>query len=47
MQIIHLKGEPVAEAYRDVVARFLGEPVPLRFASAERRSFMQRLLGGR
>jgi septum site-determining protein MinD len=44
---IHLKGEPVAEAYRDVVARFLGEPVPLRFASAERRSFMQRLLGGR
>jgi septum site-determining protein MinD len=44
---IHLKGEPVAEAYRDVVARFLGEQVPLRFAMAERRSFMQRLFGGR
>ena len=44
---IHLKGEPVAEAYRDVVARFLGEQVPLRFAMAERRSLMQRLFGGR
>jgi septum site-determining protein MinD len=44
---IHLKGEPVAEAYRDVVARFLGEEVPLRFAMAERRGLMQRLFGGR
>jgi septum site-determining protein MinD len=44
---IHLKGEPVAEAYLDVVSRFLGEQVPLRFAAAERRSLMQRLFGGR
>ena len=44
---IHLKGESVSEAYRDVVARFLGEQVPLRFDAAPRRSFMQRLFGGR
>jgi septum site-determining protein MinD len=44
---IHLKGESVSEAYRDVVARFLGEQVPLRFDTAERRGLMQRLFGGR
>ncbi len=44
---IHLKGESVSEAYRDVVARFLGEQVPMRFDVAPRRGFMQRLFGAR
>ncbi len=44
---IHMNGEPVAEAYRDVVARFLGESLPLRFATAEKRSLFRRLFGGK
>ncbi|HZP87337.1 MAG TPA: septum site-determining protein MinD [Burkholderiales bacterium] len=44
---IHMKGEPVAEAYRDVVARFLGEELPLRFVTAEKRGLFQRLFGGK
>lgn len=44
---IHMQGEPVAEAYLDVVARFLGEDKPLRFATVEKRGLLQRLFGGK
>lgn len=44
---IHLKGTDVSEAYKDVVARFLGEERPLRFVEAEKPSFFKRLFGGR
>ena len=44
---IHLKGTDVAEAYQDVVARFLGEERPLRFADAQKPSFFKRIFGGR
>lgn len=44
---IHLQGSDVAEAYKDVVARFLGEEVPLRFTEAEKPGFFKRLFGGR
>ena len=44
---IHLKGTDVSEAYRDVVARFLGEQRPMRFVDAQRPGFFRRMFGGR
>jgi septum site-determining protein MinD len=47
MPTIHMNGEPVALAYRDTVARFLGDEVPLRFATADKRGLFRRLFGGK
>ncbi|NUZ06913.1 septum site-determining protein MinD [Piscinibacter koreensis] len=44
---VHLKDTDVAEAYKDVVARFLGEQRPMRFVDAEKPGFLKRLFGGR
>jgi septum site-determining protein MinD len=44
---IHLKDTDVAEAYLDVVARFLGETLPLRFVDYEKPGLMKRLFGRR
>src|SRR5688572_1727495 len=44
---VHLKGTDVSEAYKDVVARFMGENIPMRFVDAEKPSFLKRLFGGR
>lgn len=45
---IHLDKSDVAEAYRDVVGRFMGdERLPMRFVTVEKKSFFKRLLGGR
>ena len=44
---IHLKGTDVAEAYGDVIERFLGHERPLRFIEAEKPGFFKRLFGGR
>jgi len=44
---IHLKGTDVSEAYRDVIGRFLGETLPMRFTDAEKPGFFKRLFGGR
>jgi len=44
---IHLKGSDVAEAYRDVVDRYLGEDKPLRFTEYEKPSFLRRIFGGK
>jgi len=43
---IHLRAD-VAEAYRDVVARFLGESCPMRFADAAKPGLLGRIFGGR
>ncbi|MBP6600042.1 MAG: septum site-determining protein MinD [Giesbergeria sp.] len=43
---IHLKGTDVAEAYEDLVARFLGEERPLRFTEAQKVGFFKRIFGG-
>jgi septum site-determining protein MinD len=47
MPAVHLKGTDVSEAYKDVISRFLGEQVPMRFTLAEKPSFFKRLFGGR
>ncbi|MDO4704791.1 MAG: septum site-determining protein MinD [Comamonadaceae bacterium] len=44
---VHLKGSDVAEAYLDVVARFLGEDRPMRFTEAVKPGLLKRLFGGR
>jgi septum site-determining protein MinD len=44
---IHLKGTDVSEAYKDLVARFLGEDRPMRFVDAQKQGFLKRLFGGR
>ncbi|MEH3085152.1 MAG: septum site-determining protein MinD [Xylophilus ampelinus] len=44
---IHSQGTDVSEAYKDVVSRFLGEEVPIRFISAEKPGFFKRIFGGR
>ncbi|MDR1646659.1 MAG: septum site-determining protein MinD [Zoogloeaceae bacterium] len=44
---IHLADSEVAEAYKDVVARFLGEEVPLRFVDYEKPGILKRLFGGK
>ncbi len=44
---VHLQGSDVSEAYKDVVGRFLGEDLPLRFTEAEKPGFFKRLFGGK
>jgi septum site-determining protein MinD len=44
---VHLDGTDVAEAYKDVVARFLGEDKPLRFTDYQKPGLLQRLFGSK
>lgn len=43
---IHMHGSDVSEAYKDVIARFMGEPTPLRFVDVSKQPFWKRLFGG-
>ncbi|HJH24017.1 MAG TPA: septum site-determining protein MinD, partial [Paenalcaligenes hominis] len=45
--VIHLNNTPAAQAYEDVVARYLGEERPLRFVDYEKPGFLKRLFGGK
>jgi septum site-determining protein MinD len=38
---------PAGQAYRDAVARFLGQDKPMRFLEAEKKGLFSRLFGGR
>jgi septum site-determining protein MinD len=44
---IHIDGSEVSEAYKDVVARFLGEEVQLRFTTYEKPGLFQRIFKGK
>jgi len=44
---VHLEGADVAEAYKDVIARFLGEDKPLRFTDYQKPGLLKRLFGGK
>jgi septum site-determining protein MinD len=44
---VHMKGSDVAEAYKDVIARFLGADKPLRFVEAARPGLFKRMFGAR
>ncbi|AXE28750.1 septum site-determining protein MinD [Chromobacterium phragmitis] len=43
---IHLKGSDVADAYGDVISRFMGEERPMRFLEAPKVGILKRLFGG-
>ena len=44
---IHFKGTDVAEAYEDVVSRFLGQDLPLRFTNYDKPNLLQRMFGAK
>ncbi|UDG82091.1 septum site-determining protein MinD [Candidatus Vallotia cooleyia] len=44
---VYLDGTDVAESYRDVIARFLGEQKPLRYIDYQEPSLLQRLFGSK
>ena len=44
---IHSQGSDVSEAYKDVISRFLGESVPMRFTEAVKPGFFKRIFGVR
>ena len=44
---IHFKGTDVAEAYEDVVSRFMGEEKPLRFTDYEKPGLLKRIFGAK
>jgi septum site-determining protein MinD len=43
---VHMAGSEVADAYKDVIERFLGNDVPMRFTEAPKPGFFKRLFGG-
>lgn len=44
---IHLQGSDVSEAYKDVIARFLGEDKPMRFIEAPKQGLLKRIFGSK
>jgi septum site-determining protein MinD len=44
---IHIEGSDVSQAYQDVVSRFLGEDVPMRFTTYEKPGLFQRIFRGK
>jgi septum site-determining protein MinD len=44
---IHMKGTDVAQAYEDVVSRFLGDEIAMRFTTYEKPGILQRIFGGK
>ena len=44
--VIHQQDATAAEAYKDVIARLLGENREMRFLEAEKKGFFKRLFGG-
>jgi septum site-determining protein MinD len=44
---IHLDGSDVADAYKDVVSRFLGEDKAMRFTDYQKPGLLSRIFGGK
>ncbi len=42
---IHSTGTDVSDAYKDVIGRFLGEDLPMRFIEAQKPGFFKRMFG--
>jgi len=42
---IRIKGADVSQAYDDVIGRFLGETIPMRFTEPPKKSFFRRIFG--
>jgi septum site-determining protein MinD len=44
---IHLDSTDVSEAYKDVIGRFMGEELPLRFTEHVKPGLLKRIFGGK
>ena len=44
---VHMQGSDVSEAYKDVIDRFLGADVPMRFIEAPKQGLLKRLFGSK
>jgi septum site-determining protein MinD len=44
---VHLDKTDVSEAYKDVISRFLGEEVPMRFTEHVKPGLLKRIFGGK
>jgi septum site-determining protein MinD len=44
---VHMQGSDVSEAYKDVIERFLGKDIPMRFTEAPKQGLLKRLFGGK
>ncbi|MGI4813510.1 MAG: septum site-determining protein MinD [Janthinobacterium lividum] len=44
---VHIEGSDVSEAYKDIVARFLGEDKPMRFVDYQKPGLLQRIFGNK
>lgn len=44
---VHMQGSDVSEAYKDVVERFMGANMPMRFTEAVKPGLFKRLFGGK
>ncbi len=44
--VIHFTDSAAGQCYEDIVARFLGEEVPLRHLEVKKKGFFERLFGG-
>ncbi|MBK8336343.1 MAG: septum site-determining protein MinD [Sterolibacteriaceae bacterium] len=47
LPVVHLDDSEVADAYKDVIARFLGEDIPLRFTDYQKPGLFKRLFGAK
>lgn len=47
LPVVHLDDSEVADAYKDVIARFLGEEIPLRFTDYQKPGLFKRLFGAK
>ena len=45
--VIHLKESHVAQAYDDIVDRYLGAEKPMRFTNYEKAGLLKRIFGGK
>ncbi|CAM5179627.1 septum site-determining protein MinD [Oligella ureolytica] len=45
--VIHLKESNVAQAYEDIVDRYLGSDKPMRFTTHEKAGLLKRIFGGK
>ena len=44
---VHLNNTDVSEAYKDVISRFLGEDLPMRFTEHVKPGLLKRIFGGK
>jgi septum site-determining protein MinD len=44
---VHLENTDVSEAYKDVISRFLGEDLPMRFTEHVKPGLLKRIFGGK